>query len=117
MRPTMSSNISEAKLVFALLLLLLVCGCAGFPARPHIPINQILVEQDKAGKVTAAKAYGRWFDDYDETGTVKKGAEKLSRPLHSIKDLRGWVCFDSASIEAFKVWMGEVRIHARNHCK
>lgn len=54
--------------------------------------------------------------DYSDEGVLKPEAKPTEFPLKSLNDLNAWVCMDPASLEKFKVYMGDLRDYAKLHC-
>lgn len=55
--------------------------------------------------------------DYSDEGTLRPDATPKEFPLKSLNDLNAWVCMDPLSLEKFKVYMGDLRDYARDHCQ
>lgn len=91
----------------------LLFGCAGGPARPDTKILQILI--DPSG--SPAEAYGYNMKDYDDSGVLKPGAQKIVIPISVLKDIKGWYCTDKPGMTNLKVYLGDVRDYARSHCE
>lgn len=98
-----------------LTMLLAICslaGCAGAPERPNTNLYQINV----AGSQAEARGYNM-HDDYDSDGALKSSAKPKTVELESLKSLRGWYCTDQQGLKNLKVYLGELRSYAKEHCK
>lgn len=62
------------------------------------------------------RCYNTKFD-YSDDGTLKPEAKPTEYPLKSVNDLNAWVCMDPLSLGKFKVYLGDLRDFAREHCR
>lgn len=92
--------------------ILLVSGCAAGPARPDTNLYQIIVSSE------GNEAFGyNMLRDYDNDGVLRPGAQPTVIPLGDIKDLKGWYCTDEKGFKRLKVYLGNVRNYAKEHCR
>lgn len=98
MRSTLSLVISS----------LIFCGCAAV-TRPDAWVCGVNAKSSKL------RCYNL-KEDYTSDGELKPGSKPEEYPLKSISELNAWVCMDPASLEKLKVYMGDLRNYAKNHC-
>lgn len=92
--------------------ILIVSGCAAGPARPDTNISQIIVTKD------LKEAYGyNMQTDYDSDGVLKPDAQAKIIILQGLIDLKGWYCTDPKGFKNLKIYLGNVRNYAKEHCR
>lgn len=105
----LSTILSSTSRLGIIILILGINGCANVQ-RPN---SWLCGVNGVAGKLRCYNLR----DDYTNEGTLKPDVKPLEHPLKSIKELNGWVCMDPNSLEKMKVYMGDLRDYAREHCK